>query len=87
MCSLHLGGESWNGKVSGVRFEHYRKSVKSDLRKYINNNLTIKIVNEGLATLHELQTVYSLEDAYLLAELADIKIEQKYLEIKAWERK
>jgi len=35
-----------------------------------------------MATLHELQTVYSLKDAYYLSEVLDLKEEQTYLQNK-----
>lgn len=35
-----------------------------------------------MATLYELQTVYSLADAHYLSEVLDIKEEQAYLESK-----
>lgn len=46
------------------------------------------VVNSKLATLHELQTVYGLEDLYNLYEIIIIKVanEQKMLE-KAKERR
>jgi len=46
------------------------------------------VVNSKLATLHELQTVYGLEDLYNLYEIIIIKVanEQKVLE-KAKERR
>jgi hypothetical protein len=36
-----------------------------------------------MATLHELQTVYSLVDAYYLSEVLDIREEKIYLENKS----
>lgn len=35
-----------------------------------------------MATLHELQTIYSLKDAYYLSEVLDLKEEQIYLQNK-----
>ena len=35
-----------------------------------------------MATLHELKTVYSLQDAYYLSEVLDLKEEQIYLQNK-----
>ncbi|GAH63045.1 unnamed protein product [marine sediment metagenome] len=37
-----------------------------------------RLINGGLATLHELKTVYTLQDAYYLSEVLDIKEEQIY---------
>ena len=35
-----------------------------------------------MATLHELQTIYSLPDAYYLSEVLDLKEEEIYLQNK-----
>lgn len=35
--------------------------------------LTGRLVSAGIATLHELRTVYSLEDAYLLDEVLTVR--------------
>ena len=41
-----------------------------------------RLINGDMAKLHELQTIYSLADAYYLSEVLDIKEEQIYLRNK-----
>jgi len=41
-----------------------------------------RLINGEIATLYELQTIYSLADAHYLSEVLDIKEEQIYLQDK-----
>lgn len=41
-----------------------------------------RLINGDMASLHELQTIYSLADAHYLSEVLDIKEEQIYLSSK-----
>lgn len=41
-----------------------------------------RLINGKMATLHELKTVYSLNDAYYLSEVLDISEESEYLASK-----
>ncbi|RLB89588.1 MAG: hypothetical protein DRH26_11245, partial [Deltaproteobacteria bacterium] len=56
---------------------------ESDTRKLNVDPFISRLVNGKVATLHELKTVYSLEDAYYLSEILDLKEEQIYLQNKA----
>jgi len=42
----------------------------------------VRLINGKMATLHELQTIYSLQDAYYLSEVLDIEEERIYLQNK-----
>jgi hypothetical protein len=48
--------------------------------------LIVKLINGKMATLHELQTIYSLQDAMYLLEVLDIKEEREYLEMEKIKR-
>ncbi|MCK5025073.1 MAG: hypothetical protein KAS15_00670 [Nanoarchaeota archaeon] len=64
-----------------VKFAHHRQGVL-DQRKLNINPFIARLINGGMATLHELQTIYSLKDAYYLSEVLDLKEEQTYLQNK-----
>lgn len=65
-----------------VNFAHHKKG-RVDPRKLNVDPFVARLVNGGLASLNELQTIYSLQDAYYLSEVLDIKEEQTYLLNKA----
>lgn len=44
--------------------------------------LMASLIGGGLASLHELQTVYSLEDAFMLAEVLRLKNYHSWLSTK-----
>jgi hypothetical protein len=50
-----------------------------DHREYNVDLLVAKLIIGKMATLHQLKTVYNLQDALYLNEVLDIKIEQIYL--------
>ena len=41
--------------------------------------MVARLINGKMATLHELQTIYSLDDALYLSEVLDLKEEVEYL--------
>lgn len=49
--------------------------------------LIAKLINNEMATLHQLKTVYSLKDARYLNEVLDLRLERIYLENKELEKK
>lgn len=78
-CSIHPGGKFLTGGVIRVKFAHHRKGIP-DSRKLNVDPFIVRLVNGGMASLNQLQTVYSLQDAFYLSEILDIKEEQIYLQ-------
>lgn len=62
-----------------VKFSHYGKGDRLDQKDYNVDLLIAKLIIGEMATLHQLQTVYSLQDALYLNEILDIKNEQIFL--------
>jgi len=78
---LHTQGEFHYGGVVKVNFAHHGKG-KIDPRKLNVDPFVARLINGKMATLHELKTIYSLQDAYYLNEVLDLNEEQIYLNNK-----
>ena len=78
---VHFGGQFFHGKLIRIKFAHHIKG-EPDPRQFNVDLFIARLINNRMATLHELQTVYTLQDAYYLSEVLDIKEEQIYLQNK-----
>lgn len=75
---FYPGGELCIGKVKRVKFAHH-VSGKKETRDLNVHPLITRLVLGGMATYHELRTIYSLEDLYYLNEMLNLKEEAQYL--------
>ena len=51
----------------------YRNPVPAGLKDYVNLSGCVGLpISKGMATLHEMETVYSLEDAWDMLEIMSI---------------
>ena len=78
---IYSGGKFQPGGIHKVKFAHHGAGSHNS-RKLNVDLFVVRLIHGKMATLHELQTVYSLPDAYYLSEVLDLKEEQKYLENK-----
>jgi hypothetical protein len=77
-CIFYIRGKSKPGKVHRVKFAHHNK-VKRDYRLLNVNPIIARLILGKMATLHELQTIYSFADMMYLDEVLSLKEEQQYL--------
>lgn len=81
-CWLHFGGKFFNGKVKRIKFAHHGTGRKED-RELNVEPLVARLILGNMATLHEMDTIYSLQDMFYLSEVLDLKEESDYLRNKA----
>lgn len=82
-CCFHIGGKFCRGKAYRVKFAHHGTgTVERDQRNLNVHQLAARLINGKMATLHELQTVYSFKDMLYLDEVLNLQEEHNYLQNK-----
>lgn len=81
-CRFYFKGELRNGKVVRVDFAHHKAGKRTEARKLNVHPLVARLILGKMATLHEMNTVYSLQDMLYLSEVLDLQEEATYLRNK-----
>ena len=80
-CWFYPGGEFRHGKVKRIKFAHHGVG-QPETRDLNVDPLVARLILGNMATLHEMNTVYSLPDMIYLSEVLDLKEEAEYLRNK-----
>ena len=86
-CRVYNRGQLWPGGAVAVEFEHH--FAPSNIPLHVKKRLESRVLNVhpfvarliigNMATLNELQTIYSLDDMRIMNEILNLKEESEYL--------
>jgi hypothetical protein len=82
---LYNWGKFWFGGAVRVDFAHHRRSTghHSEVQRRLNiHPLAARLIIGQMATLIQLQTVYSLPDMRYMDEVLNLREEAEYLNAK-----
>ena len=80
---LYTGDKFHHGGIVRVKFAHHRQGKPGPRRELNVDMLVARLIIGKMESLAELSAVYSLQDAYYLDEVLDLKEEAEYLQAKA----
>ncbi len=75
---VHFGGQFCYGKVKRIKFAHHG-SGNREIRELNIEPMVARLILGNMATLHEMNTIYSLQDLIYLSEVLDLKEESEYI--------